>query len=127
MWKYRGVSYFLVLYGLIGITLFVLIEMTSLYELVFCLLVYCVIPLYCAFGIWQKKQHAIALALIPFILQSIRYVGSEAMIPSFSPITISFPLTSFEQGTGYLIDYLAITMLCVLIYLFGENKSKPSS
>lgn len=126
MWKYKGVSYFLGLYGLIGLTLFILIEMTSLYKLVFCLLVYCVIPLYCAFGIWQKKQHAIALALIPFMLQSIRYVGPDATIPSISPITISFPLTSFEQGTGYLIDYLAIAMLSVLIYLLLDNKVKPS-
>lgn len=63
MWKYKGVSYFLGLYGLIGLTLFMLIEMTSLYELVFCLLVYCVIPLYCAFGIWQKKATCNSLSV----------------------------------------------------------------
>lgn len=127
MWKYKAVSCFLGLYGLIALSLLFFIEITRYVNLIFCSVVYCIIPLYCAFGIWKKKQHAIGLTFIPFILQSIRYVGPDKTIPSISPITVSFPLTSFDQGTGYLIDYLAIFMLFVFIYLLRDNNAKPST
>jgi len=126
MSKYKAVSCFLYLYGGIGFTILFLFDFSNISNMVCGAVLYAAIPLYSAYGIWRRKRSAIMLAFLPFLAQSIRYIGHDATFFNISPITVSFPLTSFEQGTGYLIDYLAITMLCILIYLLRDNVNRSS-
>jgi len=123
MLKYKLVSVFLFVYGLIGATVLVLIGMQQPIAMFICLLLYVFIPLISAVGLWRKNKAAILLAILPFLYQSVRYVDDTSFLPSIAPITIAFPISTFEGGKGFLIDYLAIAVIVYLIYLYKQVRS----
>ena len=122
--KYKIISLILACYGLIGLSIVIFTELASTFVYVIATLFYVIVPTYGAWGVWHQKRIALITSMLLFISQSIRLVDKHSIMPHISPITVSFPITDFSQGSGYLIDCFAIAMFFSLAWLLKEQTNK---
>jgi len=115
---FKLVSIILAIYSFVGVGIIVFSEFESkpALKLFSYILVFVLIPLYGTYGIWKKSRKVLLLSLLLFLSQSIRGIGGELWFLYSPPISIGIPFGSFADGSGYLIDFFAITMT---IFLFG--------
>jgi len=119
---FKLVSTTLAIYSFVGMGLIVFSDWESkpILNLLSYLLVFVIIPMYGAYGVWTKSKKVLLLALLLFSLQSIRGIGGDLWFPYSPPISLGIPVGGFTDGKGYLIDFFAITMT---IFLFGLLRS----
>lgn len=46
----------------------------------------------------------------------LRYVGPDAFWTWYPPITVSLPISSFNNGSGFLIDFIPLSLLALMFY-----------
>ncbi len=80
---------------------------TTLFSGVIC---YIVLPIYGIVGVKKKDLTALLVMALLFLFISVRFTGEAAWLPVISPIAISFPITDFPEGEGYLLDVFALLM-----------------
>ncbi len=124
--KFKVASLILALFSLIGFIGIIYVGFDSDFSLVIGIVLYGLIPAYGAYGTWVKSRIAIFILLLFFVSQCIRSIGTDSLLPNFTPITISFPFGDFSDGQGYLIDLFAIFMVIFLAMLLKEvTTTKP--
>ena len=125
--KFKLASSILALFALIGFWVIVFAEFESNLIVLICVVLYVIIPVYGAYGIWVKSRNGIFVSLLFFVMQSVRSIGTDSLIPNIAPISISVPLGNFSNGQGYLIDFFAIFMAVLLAWLLKEvaTPNKP--
>lgn len=111
-------SLILGLYAVIGAVAAVLALTHNWSAFVIGFALFAAIPALCCYGVWRKRPLAYLLGIGYFVFQSIRHVDPNSVIPHIAPITLSFPVGDFANGTGYLVDIFAISMALCLVYLF---------
>ncbi len=118
--KFKTTCLLLTLYSLIalGITLHTGFE-SNITTALF-VLFYVIIPAFGAYAALVKNRVALVVAAIFFISQIVRSVSAGSVFPNIAPITISFPMGDFSKGSGYLIDFFAIFMVVLLVWLISE-------
>lgn len=121
--KFKVASFILALFALIGLGLASVYDFNSVTSLVMFIVLYVFVPAYGSYGTFSKNYIAISVTMLFFIFHSIRSVGSDSLLPNIAPITISFPLSDFSNGKGYLIDYFAIFMVIFLAWLLKATIS----
>jgi presenilin-like A22 family membrane protease len=124
--KFKVPSLILVIFASIGFFICVRSGFESYNQTIIAALLYVVIPLYGAYGLWRRKQLAIVVLIIFFAYQCIRSVEPGSAMSFTVPISISLPIGDFAKGEGYLIDLFAILMMVGLAWLFNINRKSES-
>jgi len=120
----------LLVYALIGLVICFVVEFESSVDILQVVLLFITIPLIGAYGVWKRNFIAIAVSIVPFVLQSVRSISPDRFIPNIAPITISIPVGDFSNGNGYLVDFFALFMIVYLTILLCKlinNKDKYGS
>ena len=120
----------LLVYALIGLVICFVVEFESNIDILLVVLLFITIPLIGAYGVWKRNIIAIAVSVVPFVLQSVRSISPDRFIPNIAPITISLPVGDFSNGNGYLVDFFALFMILYLTIMLSKltnNKEKYGS
>ena len=102
----------LCLYGVTGFGVMAFSEPSHdiLFNLVSYGLIFTVIPLLGAYGLWFHKSWAMGFTLVFFLLQSVKPFIFLQWLPFYPPISLGIPFGDFTKGTAYLVDFFAIAM-----------------
>lgn len=119
--KFKAASIILFIYAFIGLAIAVLADFNNTIAYAVVTVLYVLIPIYGGWGVWRRQSKAIAISMLLFVTQSFRLIDKQSIVPHISPITISFPITDFSQGSGYFIDIFAIGMAAYLAWLLKLN------
>ncbi len=130
--KFKFVSFIVATYAVIGfcIVAFSQQEVKGTLNYISYLLLYIIVPLYGACGVWKQSLLSVIVCLIFFTSQSIRFIGGETWFPYPPPFSLAIPFGNFAGGQGYLFDYFAASMvvflaiLVRLIFNFNNNTNK---
>ena len=114
---FKLASVVLSLFALIGVGVCLYFDFESSLSGIASVLLFVLVPIYGAYGTWNKNALGIFLSLIMFMFLSIRKVSVDSLLPHIAPISISFPIGDFSNGDGYLVNYFAIFMAIFLAWL----------
>lgn len=114
----KVISLIVALYGCIGFVIVTLTKGEDILALISVGLLFGLLPLYFARGIWLQNKSLLIMTALYFLMQSIKYVGSDILLFNTYPISIAFPITDFSNGDGYLVDFFPIFMALLLIGLY---------
>jgi len=114
---FKLASIILILFALIGVVVMFTFDFNSHFAVFFCLLCYVCIPMYGAYGCWNKRRLAISVALVFFLSQMVREMGYEIALPHISPITILYSMENLTDAKGVYIDLFALGMVLLLSWL----------
>jgi hypothetical protein len=111
----------------IGLTLFAELGNKSIISLLSYIFIFIVIPAYGAYGLWKRSLCGVFVSLVFSLSQSVKLIGGSNWLPFNPPLSLGISMGSFENGSGYFIDFLAITMAIFLISLLQSTFNSKKS
>ncbi|MEH6544211.1 MAG: hypothetical protein V7721_09730 [Porticoccaceae bacterium] len=93
-------------------------------------IIFVVIPLVAAYGIWKQKYWGLVVGLVFFLPQCINYVGEVSSFQFMAPISLGITSEASGEGAFYIFNLFAIGMAVFLVVLLkagGGNTPNKSS
>jgi len=86
------------------------------------IMIFIVVPLITAYGIWQRKIWGTIAGLLFFLPQCINYFGQNFSFKFMAPLSLGLTYNTSDKGSFIIVNIFAIGMITLLIILLITKK-----